>query len=85
MLNCPQHPETLRTALPMRPRNANWIPVSDAADLLGVTRTTVHKWRVAGHLDTVRTQKFGAQTYYWRPDVETFRDRLAAGPDEPTE
>lgn len=83
MLDSAQHPATVRPVLPMRPRSVDWLSVSQAAKIIGVDRTTLFKWRKAGQLEGVRTQKAGAYVYYWRPDVEAFRDRLAAGPDEP--
>ena len=75
-------PTATRPALPMRPRSADWLNVARAAALLEVDPSTLHRWRTHDQLEGVRTQKAGAYTYYWRPDVLKLRDRLAAGPAE---
>ena len=82
MLESATVPTALRPAPAMRPRNANWLKVADAAELLGVDSSTLWRWKRNGQLDEVRTEKFGAFTYYWRPDIGALRERLEAGPDE---
>ena len=64
----------------MRPREP-WISRKTAADLLGIDETTLHRWVKAGHLADVRTWQSGKYRYYHRSDIESFRERLAAGPD----
>ena len=71
-----------RPALSMRPRNVNWLSVAAAAELLEVDASTLWRWKRGGLLDQVRTEQFGAYTYYWRPDIEALKARLDAGPDE---
>ena len=83
MIDCatPAH-DTTRPVLPMRPRSADWISAQGVADVCGVAVATVHLWRANGDLDgVVRMQRFGAFTYYWRPDVVALRDRLSAPPE----
>lgn len=83
MIDCAtQTTAPTRPALPMRPRSVDWISAQAVADVCGVSVATVHRWRANGDLDgVVRTQKFGAFTYYWRPDVVALRDRLSAPPE----
>ena len=71
-----------RPSFTMRPRSSDWLSVAQAAEVLGVDRTTLHRWRVAGQLEgEIRTRTFGKQVYYWRPDIDRFKLRHEAGPD----
>ena len=85
MLDSATLPQTVRPALRMRPRSADWLSVAQAAALLGVDPSTLHRWRTHGQLEGVRLLKSGAYTYYARADVLALKERLEAGPDESEE
>lgn len=82
LLECATLTPTTHRGPGMRPRNPNWLRVTDAAAVLEVDASTLWRWKTKGQLDQVRTEKFGKFTYYWKPDLETLRDRLEAGPEE---
>jgi len=65
----------------MRPRSPDWLSRKQAADLLGIDTSTLHRWRTAGLLAEVRTAVFGKYTYFARADVLALKERLEAGPD----
>lgn len=58
---------------------------AQAAALLGVDPSTLHRWRTHDQLEGVRLLKSGAYTYYARADVLALKERLEAGPDDESE
>lgn len=81
-----QYTATIATAprdtRPM-PRDPRWLTVSQAADLLGVSRYTLWRRHEAGRLPGwVRTFKPAAQVYYWQEDIERLRREAESHPQE---
>lgn len=62
-----------RTKTPTPP--SEFVKASQVAPRLGITTNTVHKWRKAGLLPTVRVLKIGNRVLFNRADVE----QLVAG------
>lgn len=53
-------------------RDPRWLRASEAADLVGVDKSTIWRWQRAGRLSDVKTYRPGTETLYWRPDLEAF-------------
>ena len=62
---------------PVTSRNGEWLTVSQAAGLLGITAHTLREWSAAGAVEVHRTA--GRHRRYRRADIERFRDALADG------
>lgn len=75
---------TSKQVTTMRPRG-DWLGRKEAAILLGIDDTTLHKYKAAGKLEGVVTKKFGAFTYYWRPSLLEFIAERDAAPDTDSE
>jgi excisionase family DNA binding protein len=64
--------ETIQTRREkIMPRDERWLSVSQAADVLGVSRFTIWRMQEDNRMPAwVRTFKPGAHRYYWREDIE---------------
>lgn len=62
---------------PVTSRNGEWLTVSQAVGLLGITARTLREWSAAGAVEVHRTG--GRHRRYRRADIERFRDALADG------
>ena len=81
-----QYTATIATAhrgpRPM-PRDKNWLSVSQAADLLGISRFTPWRMHESNRLPAwVRTFKPASQMFYWREDIERLRREAESHPEE---
>lgn len=67
---------TRRESMP-RPR-PGWLTFTQAADRLGVDRSTLWRWRKAGRLEAVRFVEAGREVYVNESDLEAW-DRARFG------
>lgn len=59
----------------MKDKGKNLIPISQAAELLGVSIMTLRRWDKSGRLSSLRT-KTGDHRYYRKNDIEVFLNNL---------
>lgn len=65
-------------------RDPRWLRASEAADLVGVDKSTLWRWLRAGRLSDVKTYRPGSETFYWKPDLEAFVRQRGGEIDEDT-
>ena len=71
-----------RDTRPM-PRDPRWLSVSQAADILGISRFTLWRMHESNRLPAwVRTFKPSSQMFYWREDIERLRREAESHPQE---